>query len=276
LNWRHIQEEVSGFARTISYDRAGLGWSDAPRTERTPVNVAAELQQMLERAGVRPPFILVGHSFGGLVMRRFALLYPGEVAGILLVDPMRCEEWPPLNPARQGNIDFGNRLIRYALPITQFGAARLAVTLLFCRAGKLSGRLAQVAVPDGRNTLNRLTAQASKMPRSAWPIMAAHWSRPSYYAGLLAHLQSIPQTVREMHIAEPIRSIPVTVITPHAAVPLNENQLEHIGSNVRQLIAEQSEHWIHLDEPALVIECIRDLAASTASVADCAIAKTRE
>jgi pimeloyl-ACP methyl ester carboxylesterase len=266
LNWRHIQEAVAGFARTISYDRAGLGWSEACRTARTPANIAVELHQMLERASAKPPFILVGHSFGGLVVRRFALLYPDEVFSMLLVDPMRCEEWPPLDPSKQANLDFGNRLIRCARPITQCGLARLAVTLLFRRAGKLSGRLAGVAVPDGRHVLNRLTTEVKKMPRSVWPIVAAHWSRPAYYAGLSAHLESIPETVREMHVAAPIRGIPVTVLTPQNAAPLNENQLEHIGDKAQQLIAERSEHWVHLDEPSLVIECIRELAASTASM----------
>jgi hypothetical protein len=60
-----------------------------------------------------------------------------------------------------------------------------------------------------------------------------------------------------MHTAEPIRGIPVTVLTPGNAVPLSANQLEHIGDSVRQTIARKSEHWIHLDEPDLVINAIR-------------------
>ncbi len=261
LNWRHIQESTEPFAATVSYDRAGLGWSGRCQTARTPANVAAELHEMLRGAEIRPPFILVGHSFGGLVMRRFALLYPDEVAGVLLVDPMRCEEWPPLEPSKQSQLDMGKKLLRYAMPITQCGLARLAVTLLFCRAAKLSKQLAGAALPNGHHVLHRITTEVRKMPREIWPVVAAHWSRPAFYAGIRSHLQSIPDTVREMHIAEPIRSIPVTVLTPANAPPLDQNQLAHIGDNVRQEIATQSAHWIHLDEPGLVVDSIRALSA---------------
>ena len=101
LNWFHIQETVSQFACTASYDRSGLGWSSPCRTPRTPGNIAAELHTMLEGAGIKPPYVLVGHSFGGLVMRRYALLYPEDVTGVVLIDPMRCEEWPPMDPTKQ-------------------------------------------------------------------------------------------------------------------------------------------------------------------------------
>src|ERR1700683_827501 len=101
LNWFHIQESVARFTGTASYDRCGLGWSSKSKTARTPGNIAQELHEMLQQAGIKPPLVLVGHSFGGLVMRRYALLYPEDVAGVVLVDPMRCEEWAPVDPTQQ-------------------------------------------------------------------------------------------------------------------------------------------------------------------------------
>lgn len=135
LNWFHIQETVSRFTGTVSYDRSGLGWSSPCRTVRTPGNIAVELRDMLQCARIKPPYILVGHSFGGLVMHRYALLYPEHVAGVVLLDPMRCEEWPPLDPSKQSQIDLGRKLFRFAVPFAHFGLVRLAVTSLICRSG---------------------------------------------------------------------------------------------------------------------------------------------
>jgi pimeloyl-ACP methyl ester carboxylesterase len=267
LNWRHIQEEVAQFTGTVSYDRGGLGWSSPCRTARTPANIARELHQMLHSAGIKPPYVLVGHSFGGLVMRRYALLYPGDVAGMVLVDPMRCEEWPPLNPGKQSQIDLGRRLISYAVPIARCGLARLAVTSLFCRSGRLGGQLAGATGAGGRHVLDRVTHEVGKMPKKLWPVVAAHWSRPGFYTGMRKHIESISDTVNEMCAAEPIREIPVTVLTPAKSAPLTGEHLERIGDRVRQVIASASDHWIHLDEPSLVIDAIHAMvAAATADV----------
>jgi len=264
LNWYHIQEMVSQFAATASYDRGGLGWSSPCRTARTPRNIAAELHELLNNAGVKPPYILVGHSFGGLVMRRFALSYPEEVASIVLVDPMRCEEWPPLDPAKQAMLDRGTKLSNYAIPIAQVGLARLAVTSLLCRSGRIAERLAGAAGDGGLHVLGRIKGEVGKMPKEVWPIVAAHWSRPGFYAGMRSHVEAVPDTVREMQDAEPIRGIPVTLLTPGKSSPLSEDCLRRIGDNVRQLIAPESAHWIHLDEPQLVIDSIRKFVMAAA------------
>ena len=265
LNWFHIQERVAGFTSTASYDRSGLGWSSPSRTPRTPGNIAEELHNLLQCAQIKPPYILVGHSFGGLVMRRFAVLYPEDVAGVVLVDPMRCEEWPPLNSARQPAVDLGNRLTRFAIPLARFGIIRLAVTSLFRRTGQLSGQLAGTVGVGGRHVLERIKGEVGKMPKEVWPIVAAHWSRPSYYTGMRNHLVAVPDTVREMQDAEPIHDIPIVVLTPGISTPLSDQQLGRIGDNVQQVIAPASAHWIHLDEPDLVIDSIREIVAATNS-----------
>jgi len=259
LNWFHIQGPVSRFAATVSYDRGGLGWSSPCRTARTPANLAAELHQLLEEAAIQPPYILVGHSFGGLVMRRFALNYPEEVASIVLVDPMRIEEWPPLNPGRQSEIERGRKLFRFAIPIARIGVARLAVTSLFLRSGLAAQRLAGAAGDGGRHVLDRIKDEVGKMPREVWPIIAAHWSCPGNFKGMRSHVEAVPDSVREMQNAEPILNIPVLVLTPGKSSPLSDERLGRIGNNVRQVIALTSAHWIHLDQPDLVIDSIRKM-----------------
>ncbi|MGA3161634.1 MAG: alpha/beta hydrolase [Terracidiphilus sp.] len=265
LNWYHIQEPVSSFAATVSYDRGGLGWSSPCRTARTPANIAAELYQLLESAAVKPPYILVGHSFGGLVMRRFALDHPEEVAGILLVDPMRIEEWPPLDPSKQSELNRGRKLFRIAIPFARIGVARLAVTSLFMRSGRTAHQLAGAAGKGGQHVLNRVKDEVGKMPQEVWPIIAAHWSRPDNFAGMRSHVEAVPDTVREMHNAEPIQDIPVLVLTPGKSSPLSSEDLSRIGNNTRQVIAPESAHWIHLDQPDLVIDSIRKMVAAAAA-----------
>jgi pimeloyl-ACP methyl ester carboxylesterase len=264
LNWFHIQEKVSRIATTASYDRAGLGWSSPCRTARTPRNIAVELHQLLDGGGLKPPYILVGHSFGGLVMRRFALLYPEEVSSIVLVDPMRCDEWPPLDPTKQAMLDRGMKLSSYAIPIAQLGLARLAVTSLLCRSGRTARRLAGAAGAGGKHVLGRIAGEVSKMPQEVWPVVAAHWSRPGFYAGMRSHVAAVPETVQEMQDSEPIRGIPVLVLTPGNSSPLSEDSLRQIGDNVQQVIAPASAHWIHLDEPGLVIDAILEMVTAAA------------
>jgi pimeloyl-ACP methyl ester carboxylesterase len=109
------------------------------------------------------------------------------------------------------------------------------------------------------------------MPSAVWPIVAAHWSRPGYYIGMRGHIRSIPDTVREMQDAEPIRGIPVLVLTPGKSTPLSHEHLARIGDNVEQVIAQASAHWIHLDEPDLVIDSIREMVAAATREAVTAI-----
>ncbi len=263
LSWCDVQEQVSQFAGTVSYDRCGLGWSSSSRTDRTPANTAGELHDALRCAGINPPYILVGHSFGGMVMRRFALLYPAEVAGLVLVDPMRCCEWPPINADRQSTLNRGVRCMRYAIPVAYTGLARLAVTSALCGSGRFANRIANACGEGGRHVLARVTGELAKMPREIWPVIAAHWSRPDFYKGMQSHIEAVPETVREMCAAEPIADIPVLVLTPGKSRPLDQEELDRIGHDIRQVIASQSAHWIHLDEPEMVIQSILEMTMAS-------------
>ena len=87
LDWVNVQPEVSRFTRACSYDRAGYGWSESGPEPRHADRIAGELDRLLVRADVPPPYVLVGHSFGGLAVRLFvARKEPRAVAGLVLVD----------------------------------------------------------------------------------------------------------------------------------------------------------------------------------------------
>jgi pimeloyl-ACP methyl ester carboxylesterase len=86
-DWRSVQPAVSQFAQAVVYERAGLGQSEADDSPPTPRRIATQLRTLLQNAGIKPPYVLVGHSIGGAHIRMFAGLYPSEVAGLVYVDP---------------------------------------------------------------------------------------------------------------------------------------------------------------------------------------------
>ena len=86
FDWILVQSRVSRFTRICTYDRAGYAWSDSGPKPRTFSQVNRELRDALSKLGEQGPFVLVGHSYGGPVVRNFATTYPHDVAGIVLVD----------------------------------------------------------------------------------------------------------------------------------------------------------------------------------------------
>ena len=94
-SWSTVQSTITKFARTVSYDRAGIGQSEAGPKPRAAKQIALELHTALQNAGIGPPYVLVGHSFGGIYVRVFADMYPKEVAGMVLIDPSQetFDDW---------------------------------------------------------------------------------------------------------------------------------------------------------------------------------------
>ncbi|HEX4440417.1 MAG TPA: alpha/beta hydrolase [Thermoanaerobaculia bacterium] len=97
FDWALVERRVSDFARICTYDRAGYAWSDPGPKPRSFAQLNLELHEALSRLGERPPYVLVGHSFGGPVVRQYALTYPGEVAGMVLVDSVQEDQRVPVH-----------------------------------------------------------------------------------------------------------------------------------------------------------------------------------
>lgn len=91
--WRGLQPDIARFARVCSYDRAGYGYSDRGPMPRTSDRIASELHAALESAGEKPPYLLVGHSFGGFNVRVFNGKYSDQVGGLVLIDATQEDQY---------------------------------------------------------------------------------------------------------------------------------------------------------------------------------------
>jgi pimeloyl-ACP methyl ester carboxylesterase len=93
VEWSLVQPGVAKFAHVCSYDRADDGWSDFGPHPRTMHQVVYELHKLLETAGIKPPYVLAGHSYGGWLVRLYRSTYPSEVAGLVLIEGGADNPW---------------------------------------------------------------------------------------------------------------------------------------------------------------------------------------
>jgi pimeloyl-ACP methyl ester carboxylesterase len=258
LSWWLVQAGIAQFSRVIAYDRAGLGWSDPGRVERTPSAIARELRAVLSAAGAPPPYIIAGHSFGGLVAQSFAGAYRGETAGIVLVDPLPASDWHPLTPERARMLRRAIVLSRRGALLGRIGVVRGCLALASSGRGvvpKLAGHLASGRA--GSNFMSRMAGEIRKLPPGAWPVVASHWSNPKSFDAMAEHLRSLPESARELCSAAPL-DMPATVITAAHVTYDPAPLLPH----ARRIVAEGSGHWVQLDQPELVVEAIREWVQS--------------
>ncbi len=122
--WALVQSAVEPSTRICAYDRAGYGWSEPGPEPRDAQRIASELHQLLGSAGIEPPYVMVGHSVGGVYVRVYNAQYPGEVIGMVLVDATHPDNW-----ARQGeSIETVQTLGNVSAVISRFGLMRLFVS----------------------------------------------------------------------------------------------------------------------------------------------------
>ena len=131
--WGWVQPEAAKFSSVVSYDRAGLGWSGPDGTPKTATRAAQRLRAMLRKAGVLPPYVLVGHSMGGLLVRVFAGLFPDEVAGMVLLDAVHPDQHLR-SSAINLHMRTGFRFLRAVPTLARLGYVRL--TRLFAAWGE--------------------------------------------------------------------------------------------------------------------------------------------
>lgn len=123
--WGWVQPETARFCRVASYDRAGLGWSGPDSAPKTASLASRRLRDALVRSNVLPPYVLVGHSMGGLFIRVFADIYPDEVAGMVLIDSVHPDQHLRSTDINE-HMCSGFRFLKAAPLLARLGYVRLA------------------------------------------------------------------------------------------------------------------------------------------------------
>ena len=249
IDWSLVQPEIARTNRVCSYDRAGFGWSDSGTAGEA--GVVTDLQKLLQAAGEKPPYVMVGASRGGIYVRLFQLQYPDQVAGVVLVDPAQED-----------------RLF------TMFQGSLVLIATL-------NAEQVRSVYPQGPARVPRRSPQTGtpfdRLPRSLFEI------RVELDRRLIA---SVPESVPyeavvkraedERAMLATLRDNRATTKTPLGDRPLivltrGESSQElrdahaglaRISNNSRHTVVAGAGHEIHLFEPKAVIEAIQDVIAS--------------
>jgi pimeloyl-ACP methyl ester carboxylesterase len=271
VSWALVQPELAQVTRVCSYDRAGFGWSDPGPMPRTAGRIAGELRMLLERADIRPPFVLVGHSFGGLVVQVFASRYPDCTAGLVLVDPAHPEDWVRPAPKERVKINRGVRLCRHGATAARLGIAR-AVSLLVS-AGALGAARALVGMVS-RGGLSRedegILAPVWKLPPAARAPLKQFWTQPRFFEALGSQIKSICVSAAETldAVAPGFGDLPLVTISstdPGEYRLRQQEALARLSTRGRHVIASASGHWVPLDQPTAVVEAVKEVLAQASS-----------
>ena len=234
LDWSRVQPAVSEFTRACSYDRAGYGWSEPGPRPRHAARLASELDRLLLHAKVPPPYVLVGHSFGGLTIRTYAARREGSVAGLVLVDSVHERQFQHLEA------------IGVQTPTAPTGRR-----FVIANPG---------IVPDG-------------LPEALKPLAQRLAAMPKAVRALYGELEWMRTSARQVGSMRIVPNAPVIVLSrgrrsgdaSSESARLDgawldlQHHLAAIMNNGALQVVDDSGHHIHLDRPEQVIAAIRAL-----------------
>jgi pimeloyl-ACP methyl ester carboxylesterase len=260
ISWSLVQNRIAEFATVVSYDRAGFGWSGSAPCRPTALSAAEELARMLECAEIESPFVLVGHSFGGLIARVFQQRFPERVTGLVLVDPVSRIEWRRANPQRKRMLARGVALSKRGAFLARLGVVGLALKLLMSGSRAIPKLVARASAGRGASVTERLTGEVTKLPRELWPVMAKHWSEARCFEAMAESLEKLPVSVRQIQEGLSLGDLPVIVLSAASsdAIAVKEHEHDaHLSTHGEQILVPDAGHWIQLDAPDAVVDAVR-------------------
>lgn len=265
LSWSLVHPQIARITQACVYDRAGFGWSEGGPLPRTAGRIADELRSLLRQAGIPPPYLLVGHSFGGLVMRLFAARHPDDVAGLVLIEPAIPDEWVVLSPEKRALVDRGTRLCGIGARAARLGVARVVAGL--ARFGALTPARALARVisrgrlrPEDEGVL----APIWKLPPATRALLGHMWTQPKFFEALGSQIAHICDSAAEVRRegSSAYGDLPLTVVSARqAAVPRlrADAALARLSTRGRHVLADESGHWVPLDAPQVVVDVVLEM-----------------
>ena len=263
LSWTELQRELSKSFRVVSYDRAGLGWSELGPMPRTADRIADELHLALEKAGIAPPYVLVGHSFGGLTMQMFAARFPKEVTGMVLIDAVVPAEWDPPSEQDARNSRIGAKVCRRAAVLARIGVIRLVAWLLNSQLKNIAGHLVRLI---SRGTPANAGSVSSPwffaLPPNERTMAAVFWIQPKFALTIASQLENLPMSAKQVGRFERFCDKKVVLLTAASASIRRRDGHATIAKNLplgENVVLEASNHWIMQNHPDRVICAIQSV-----------------
>ncbi|MGC2717971.1 MAG: alpha/beta hydrolase [Candidatus Acidiferrales bacterium] len=264
MSWSTLQRRLGESFRVVSYDRAGLGWSDLGPMPRTAERIVNELHTLLERAAIPPPYVLVGHSFGGLMVPLFAARFPDEVAGVALVDAVAAAEWNPPNEHDRRLARIGAKVCKRAAILSRLGVIRFVAFLLTTGAKVFAGRLVRLisrGTPDDAGSVS--SPWFAALPPEEQKMAALFWVQPKFPLTIASQLENLPVSAASVAEHPVFCEKPVVILS--ARTSSDRRRAEHAAMAARLPLGEHinvdgSNHWIMQQQPELVIGAIGRVA----------------
>jgi pimeloyl-ACP methyl ester carboxylesterase len=245
--WSLVQKDIAKETRVCSYDRAGLGWSEPGPQPRTAEQLVSELHALLTNAGIDGPYVMVGHSFGGPLVRVFTGKYPDDVIGLVLVDAAHPDQ-----------------ISRFPIEVTESNETQIKQ---FALLGKLA-RLGFLRFGVKQNV------PTWTLPEDVLPAYFAIMSRPEFYETTVAEMEMFDVSMEQTREAGNLGDRPLIVLAAGqndeeiATIPgvdgdaykatrmMLQEDLATLSTNSQLIVAEKSGHAIQLYQPDSVIGAV--------------------
>lgn len=259
LSWSAVQDSIAATTRVCAYTRAGILWSDSAAAPFDTIGAASDLHAALKSAGEEAPFVLVGHSIGGLYSVKYAELYGADIAGLVLVDSSHPDQVARLEEATGASMSL-------ATGVMSFGA-RIAWTGIL-RFTDLDG-----APPRAPPAVHK--AVAAYMPIALPALVSETKALPATFATTrqgprLGSRPLIVLTAMAEMSAEELQSMSMTPEQGRqklAAWLALQNEIATWSTDTRHELVRDSSHYIQFDRPDVVVGAVREIVDSIRSSA---------